>query len=150
MAIRWASCEISKNKDLSSELQSSPLVQRARDVLKNSGKTVIQVISDYLELLWNYAEQVLTKTLGGAAITGLPFHFVVATLAIWKPYAWDAMGQVVRNTSMIRPRTPGPTHVTFAPEPGAAGLSTLLEYKDIVQKGNAYIVCDAGGGSVVR
>lgn len=137
-------------KDLSSEMQESHLVQRARDVLHRSEKTAIDVIADYLELLWKHTEELLKKTLGKTVVSGLPFHFVITIPAIWKPYARQRMEEAVKKTGMMRPRLAGRTYLSFVPEPEAAALATLLDREESIRQGNIYVVCDAGGGTVVR
>ncbi len=137
-------------QDLSSEMQSSPLVQRARDVLRNSGKSAVQVIADYLQLLWNHTQEILNKALGRAVVAGLPFHFVMTIPAIWKPYARQRMQEAVTKAGLMSRRLAGQTYLSFAPEPEAAALATLLERQWSITQGSTHVVCDAGGGTVVR
>ena len=50
---------------------------------------------------------------------------------------------------MLDERLAGDTRLSFAPEPEAAALSTLTEPGRKVHKNDVYLVCDAGGGTVV-
>jgi actin-like ATPase involved in cell morphogenesis len=43
----------------------------------------------------------------------------------------------------------GETQLSVVTEPEAAALSTILDRYDSVKAGNVYVVCDAGGGTVV-
>lgn len=137
-----------ESKDISSEMKSSPLIQQARDVLRNSGKTVVDVIADYLRLLWSHSEEILNETLGRTVVSGLPFHFVVTVPAIWKSYARGIMEEAVTK-GIMRPRLAGETYASFVSEPESAALATLLGRKHLIKQGQKYVVCDAGGGTVV-
>lgn len=46
-------------------------------------------------------------------------------------------------------RPAGKTTISFAPEPEAAALATISEQGYGVKAGDVYVICDAGGGTVV-
>jgi molecular chaperone DnaK (HSP70) len=59
------------------------------------------------------------------------------------------MQEAVQKAGILDDRDAGETKLSFAPEPEAAALSTLCEPGRRVNKGDTYIICDAGGGTVV-
>jgi len=119
-------------------------------MLEQSGKTAVDLVSDYLRQLWEHIMLTIEKARGEMVIEALPIHVVITVPAIWKGYARQAMQEAAKRAGILDTREAGVTHLTFAPEPEAAGLSTLLEHGSGVKPGNVYIVCDAGGGTVVR
>ncbi|KAK0654970.1 hypothetical protein B0T16DRAFT_383955 [Cercophora newfieldiana] len=139
-------------EDFSAELKSSPHIQRARDILQNSGKTAIKVIADYLRLLWAHAEETLRKTLGKKVSQRLTIGFIVTIPAIWKPYARQRMEEAVEMSGILTTRMAVTKYLSFAPEPEAAAIAALLERQRSIRRGinqgDIYVVCDAGGGTV--
>ncbi|KAF5132941.1 hypothetical protein E5D57_003563 [Metarhizium anisopliae] len=59
------------------------------------------------------------------------------------------MEQAAKMAGILDDRSAGQTILTFAPEPEAAALSTLTEPGRKTKAGEVYLVCDAGGGTVV-
>ena len=76
-------------------------------------------------------------------------HIVITVPAIWKGYARQAMREAAKKAGILNLRMAGATTLTFAPEPEAAALSTLLEQGSGVAPGNVYVICDAGVLSIV-
>jgi len=130
-------------------MQSSRFLQRTRDVLRNSGKTVVQVIADYLRMLCTHVMSILVTGLGQSVVGSFPIHVVLTVPALWKGYARQKMEEAAQLSGILGPRPAGPTLLSLVSEPEAASLSTLLERWDSVKKGDVYIVCDAGSGTVV-
>ncbi|PNP78141.1 hypothetical protein FNYG_08458 [Fusarium nygamai] len=129
-------------------MRASPLLQRARDITRQSGKEPVDVVADYLGLLWDHAQTKIKQELGNAAFKALTLHIVVTIPAIWKGYAQQSTEQAIRKAGMLGRRSAGPTQLNVVTEPEAAALSTILDRYDSVKQGNVCVVCDAGGGTV--
>jgi len=69
--------------------------------------------------------------------------------AIWKDYARQGMEEAATRAGILKHRPVGPTTLSFVPEPEAAALVTLWENRRDLKTGHLYVVCDAGGGTVV-
>lgn len=150
LPIRWFKLLLLKDEDLSQELRQSEFLIRARKLLQQLHKTQIDVIADYLRLLWTHIQQNINQKLNQHVVRTLSFHVVVTVPAVWKGYARESMRQAVKQAGILSPRRgTGQTRLSFAPEPEAAALSALLERSGSVKKGDVYIVCDAGGGTTV-
>ncbi|KAF9777765.1 hypothetical protein IL306_004333 [Fusarium sp. DS 682] len=146
-AIKWFKLLLLKEEDLSPELRSSEFLLRARKMMRENDKTAIDLISDYLRMIWNHTLETITKD-RGSVVEALQFHVVITVPAIWKDYARQDMTEAARKAGILNRRNAGETKLTFAPEPEAAALSTLCEPGRRTKPNEVYLVCDAGGGTV--
>ncbi|KAI0483753.1 hypothetical protein F4859DRAFT_473995 [Xylaria cf. heliscus] len=145
---RWFKLLLLHPEDLDPELRESDFVVRARQMMKESGKTAVSLVADYLRLLWEHIMSTIERARGEAVVEALPIHIVLTVPAIWKCYARQSMENAAKRSGILNPRLAGATKLTFAPEPEAAALAALYEQGSGVRPGNVYIVCDAGGGTV--
>jgi hypothetical protein len=148
--VRWFKLLLVKDEDLSEETRSSEFILRGRKMLKETGKTAVGLISDYLRLLWDHILETVKKSRGEHVIDALRFHIVITVPAIWNGYARPGMEEAARQAGLLASRPAGETVLSFVPEPEAAALSTLCEPGRRAQPGDLYVICDAGGGTVVR
>ncbi|KAJ0326463.1 hypothetical protein COL5a_006973 [Colletotrichum fioriniae] len=146
--IRWFKLLLLKDEDLGPELCASEFILRGKRMLKDSGKTAIALVADFLRALFNHAMYTITKARGEEAVDAMRLHIVITVPAIWKGYARQAMETAAEKAGILSSRVAGKTRLTLAPEPEAAALSTLSEPGRKVGKNDAYIICDAGGGTV--
>ncbi|KAH8203365.1 hypothetical protein TruAng_002460 [Truncatella angustata] len=145
---RWFKLLLLHIEDLDPELREFSFLAKARNMLKESEKTAVDLVSDYLRLLWEHIMSTIEKARGESVIEALAFHVIITVPAIWKGYARQAMEDAAKKSGILNFRLAGTTKLTFAPEPEAAALSTLLEQGNSVRPGNVYVICDAGGGTV--
>jgi hypothetical protein len=148
--IRWFKLLLLKDEDLAEELRSSEFILRGRRMLKENNKTATELIADYLRALCTYSLEQITKSRGDSVVDALRFHIVITIPAIWKGYARQGMEEAAKKSGILRRRPAGETTLSFAPEPEAAALSTLSEPGRKTKQGDVYMICDAGGGTVVR
>lgn len=63
------------------------------------------------------------------------------------------MKEAAEKAGILDYRSAGETTLTFAPEPEAAGFAALLdretEFLQETDPGDVFVICDAGGGTVV-
>jgi hypothetical protein len=147
--VKWFKLLLLKDEDLAPELRTSDFLVRARKMLREEDKSPTDFIADYLRLLWNYTLEKIESDRGSSVVDALKFHVVLTVPAIWKPYARQGMEDAARQAGILKARPAGPTTLSFAPEPEAAALSTLCEPGRRTNAGDVYIICDAGGGTVV-
>ncbi|KAH0433458.1 hsp70 family chaperone [Colletotrichum camelliae] len=146
--VRWFKLLLVKEEDLSAELRQSESLIRARRYLRQTRKTAVDLIADYLRALFQHTLHTIHKARGESVVDALRFHVVITVPAIWKDYARQGMEQAARLAGIMDFRPAGQTTLTFAPEPEAAALSTLCEPGRNPKKGEVFIICDAGGGTV--
>ena len=125
--VSWFKLLLVKDADLDEELRSSEFLLRGRKMLRENGKTAIDLIADYLRALWAHVLDTIKKARGESVVDALPFHVVITVPAIWKGYAREGMEKAAKSSGILDRRAAGPTALTFAPEPEAAALSTLSE-----------------------
>jgi hypothetical protein len=149
-AAEWFKLLLLDEQDLAKEKQNCPQIQKARRLLKQAGKTPIQAVSDYLRLLWNHAIANIEKDFGSVVVEGLPFQVVCTVPAVWTTQAVSRMRQAAEDAGILAHRLAGETTLRFVSEPEAAALATFddLKMRPNFRKGDTFVVCDAGGGTV--
>lgn len=113
------------------------------------GKTATEVIADYLHGFWGHILDTIERARSKTVLEALTFHVVITVPAIWPDYAREAMREAARSAGIMDERPAGLTTLAFAPEPEAAALATLVGSRSTIKTGEVYMVCDAGGGTVV-
>jgi molecular chaperone DnaK (HSP70) len=102
-------------------------------------------VEDFLKEIRKYLLEVaLPKNYGDAFLTNLSIRYVLTVPAIWSDKAMD-----LTRRSAVKAGIPE-SRLTMITEPEAAALycSTLCREVDL-KPGDYFLVCDAGGGTVV-
>ncbi|KAI8655978.1 hypothetical protein NCS55_01251700 [Fusarium keratoplasticum] len=146
--ITWFKLLLLKEEDLSPELRSSEFLLRARKMARENGKTVIDLIADYLRAIWDHTLESIAKDRGDSVLEAYQFHVVITVPASWKDYARQDMEKAAKKAGILDRRAAGKTILTFVPEPEAAALSTLCDPGREPKPGDVYLICDGGGGTV--
>lgn len=149
--VRWFKLLLLKNEDVQEEVRSSEFYLRAKEKLRIEGRRPVELVADYLRLLWEHTQQMIEKSRGPGSLDSLRFHIVITVPAIWKGYARQSMEEAAQLAGLLAPRPIGKTRLSFVLEPEAAGMATLVEpeNKRLAQPGDVWLICDAGGGTVV-
>lgn len=147
--IRWFKLLLLREEDLTPQLRESEFLLRARKIIRESQKTATDLTADYLRALWRHILEIIHKARGDSVMGALTFHVVITVPAIWKDYARQSMEEAARKSGILEIRPAGPTTLAFAPEPEAAALTSLYESRPSINVGNVFVICDAGGGTVV-
>ncbi|KAF2814349.1 uncharacterized protein BDZ99DRAFT_437244 [Mytilinidion resinicola] len=148
--IRWFKLLLADQRDLDAEVQNSPQLKQAREMLSVRNISAVDAAADYLRELWKHTIAEMEREFGKQAVKGLPFKVAVTFPAIWKLDARRRTEEAVRKAGILDPRLCGATTLVLVPEPEAAALATLAEFKGRpgVRPGDVFVVCDAGGGTV--
>ncbi|KAK1974491.1 hypothetical protein LZ30DRAFT_754679 [Colletotrichum cereale] len=149
-ALKWFKLFLIDNKDLSPELQKSPQIARTKRQLAAVNKDTVDVVSGYLRRLWNHAVDCITQSTGKGLLRVCKFHVVITLPAIWPDYTKARMRRAAENVGILETRLAGETVLSFISEPEAAALATMYDfnYRPDVEKGDHFVICDAGGGTV--
>ncbi|BGP57949.1 hypothetical protein JCM8202v2_005603 [Rhodotorula sphaerocarpa] len=116
------------------------------------GKEPIDVVTDYLSCLWQYAKERITEEIGSVA------DLEAADVILTVPAAWDASGcQLMRtaaiNAGMVQSASGGDRswrerlRIITEPEAAAIQASTMSSLFKL-KPSQTFIICDAGGGTV--
>lgn len=148
-AMQWFKLLVLRPDDVPVDVRQSSAFMNAKRMLKDSGKSAVDVIADYLRVFWKHVMDTIVRERGEFVVDALKIHVVLTVPAIWKGYARQRMKKAALQAGILTPREAGPTTLSFAPEPEAAALATLCEPGRSIAKDDVYILCDAGGGTVV-
>ncbi|ORY76553.1 hypothetical protein BCR35DRAFT_120949 [Leucosporidium creatinivorum] len=116
------------------------------------GKTVVDVISDFLREIWRYSKRQITEEIG--SVVDLDSADVLLTV----PAAWDAAGCSLMREAAIRAGLVQSSRggdknwrdrlqIITEPEAGAIHASTLSTLHHL-RPSQSFLLCDAGGGTV--
>ncbi|KAI0112375.1 hypothetical protein GGR51DRAFT_568510 [Nemania sp. FL0031] len=149
-AIEWFKLLLLNNNDLQDHLQESSHLHDAQQSLRRLGQSPVQLVADYLKVLWDHALGQICNAKGQDLINGMPFYIVLTVPAIWTDYARDRMRQAAGLAGILKPRLAGDTILSFVSEPEAAAIATMpeVENRGDLQVGDSFVVVDAGGGTV--
>lgn len=103
-------------------------------------------VEDFLTEIRDYVVNVaLPKNFAQAFLQSVSIRYVLTVPAIWSDKAKDTMQRAAVSAGIPASR------LTMVTEPEAAGLycSTLCHEVDL-QDGDCFVICDAGGGTVVK
>ncbi|KAF3006148.1 hypothetical protein E8E14_006718 [Neopestalotiopsis sp. 37M] len=146
--LQWFKLLLLRREDLPEEVQQSNALLEAKRLLKQSGKSEVDVIADYLRVLWEHIIDTIRKDRDEWVVDAMELHVVITVPAIWQGYARQAMKEAAKKAGIMNHRSAGPTTLSFAPEPEAAAMATMCENERSLNIDDTYILCDAGGGTV--
>jgi molecular chaperone DnaK (HSP70) len=148
--IQWFKLLLLREDDMPPNIRSNDSIVTAKRLLGENNKTVVDCIADYLRALWCHTIKTIQKARSDSVVSNLTFHVVITIPAIWKDYAREAMRNAVEKAGILQERPyAGKTILSFVPEPEAAGLASLGLRRRNLKSGDVYVICDAGGGTVV-
>lgn len=148
--IQWFKLLLLRDDDMPPDVRSNEFVLKAKRMIEEENKTAVDCIADYLKALWRHTIKSIRNARGQSVVSNLTFHVVITIPAIWKDYAREAMKEAAEKAGILQPRSSaGETILTFVPEPEAAGLASLSLRRRHLKTGEVYVICDAGGGTVV-
>ncbi|KAJ4391811.1 hypothetical protein N0V93_005431 [Gnomoniopsis smithogilvyi] len=119
-------------------------------------ETAIDVIADYLTILWAHAiDEEQTPPKGqiydslGLSILIVPIHVVFTVPAMWSDFAKDSMKAAATKSLIIgnANRIACLTTFEFLSEPEAAAHAYATEIVQILDIGETVLICDLGGGT---
>lgn len=150
--VRWFKLLLLDEEDLRSQVRSSTQVAATRSRLEQVNKNVVEVIADFLKELWAHVLVNIKRTIGQEILDLSSLHVVITLPAIWPAYAQGRMREAAAVAGILNQRPAGKTELSFISEPEAAALATMsdLSGRPDIQESDHFIVCDAGGGTVVR
>lgn len=148
-SVSWFKLLLLREEDTNDDRDVSEYLVSAREFLSRTNKTAIDAVSDFLGALWKNTIAKIVCARGQMVVDALVFRVVITVPAIWKGYARQAMHKAADQAGILKERAAGPTELVFANEPEAAAMSTLIERGRRPGTGGVYVVCDAGGGTVV-
>jgi len=137
---------------LQPHLKGSKQLAEARQRLRDLDLQPVEVIATYLRQLWVHALNHVRMAVRDG-VNECRFHIVVTIPAIWKDAARQRMVEAVKLAGLLDRDLPDCGETTFdilsEPEAGAIATFSTMEGRPDIQEGDAIVVVDAGGGTVV-
>jgi molecular chaperone DnaK (HSP70) len=116
----------------------SPLETAAQ--LRQSQKTVMEAVSDFLTQIYNHTMETLSRRYGETFMGMTKVQFVLTVPAVWSDSAKDATLKAAERAGMG-----SKGDVNLISEPEAAAVYTLKAIQpNNLSVGDNFIVCDAG------
>lgn len=118
--------------------------QRTAKALGKLGIAPVKVVSDFLKAVRETTATAMETTYGAKWIEGCKTVFVLTIPAIWDDSARDLMVQAAQNAGY------GVHLIDFhlVTEPEAAAAYSLHSRPHNLNRGDSFVICDAGGGTV--
>ncbi|KAG5977071.1 hypothetical protein E4U56_000475 [Claviceps arundinis] len=123
--------------------QERPLYLPTKNVdqeLKSLPKKPFEVAADFIQAIYEHALQDIAKTIPKAYMDMCDKEFVLSVPAVWSDAA--------KNATLKAAELAGIKPVTIVKEPEAAALYAIKSLDFAIEKNDAFVVCDAGGGTV--
>lgn len=102
------------------------VLEKTRSML--NGRTALDVVADYLRLLWTYTVADMEKRLSKEAVAAMLFRIILTVPAGWDDRAQNLMRKAAVKAGIMGRRPIGDTTLSFVTEPEAAALATLRDF----------------------
>jgi len=119
--------------------------ETARVEMDRLFRSTVEIVADYIGAAYKHALSKIRKA-EVAEVAALPKQFVITVPAIWSDMAKSATLQAARlahpDLNLVNPED-------LVTEPEAAALYALQGFQNRgLNKGDTFVLCDAGGGTV--
>lgn len=108
------------------------------------GKEPVDVAADYLHRLWSHATTLFKSRFGEVFFENLQIKFVLTVPAIWDHRAQELTKEAAVKAGMMSRNN---MKLELVSEPEAAARFVFNNHLSL-KVGDAFVVCDAGGGTV--
>ncbi|CRG87920.1 Replication polyprotein [Talaromyces islandicus] len=133
--------------ELSEEDETDDQLREVRQTLRHLGKTVYDVVQDYLVEVFRWAKKYLTDEVNFTESSEVELSLSVP--AGWSIEASWSLQQIVREaTTKTTFGQPSSFFIINEPEAASAFLLDHVVVGTNVSRGETFMVCDAGGGTV--
>ncbi|KAK0620644.1 putative hsp70 protein [Immersiella caudata] len=103
-------------------------------------KPAVEIAADFLGAIYGHAMTEIAKVVPSEYMSLCEKQFVLSVPAVWSDTA--------KNATLEAAEMAGIFPVTLIKEPEAAALYTMRSLDFSLREGDAFLVCDAGGGTV--
>lgn len=148
--IQWFRALLLDDYDLGDDVRGSNHVNRARSLIQSARKTPVEVVGDYLGLLWRHTIRSITKKTSREAVDRTPFKVVLTVPAVWNCAARTRLLDAATRAGISDNRACGRTILSFVTESEAVALAYLGDFGrlPLLRLQDSFVVCDIGGGMV--
>ncbi|KAG6261198.1 hypothetical protein E4U49_004164 [Claviceps purpurea] len=115
-------------------------VKDAEQELKSLPKKPYEVAADFIGAIYEHALDSISEKIPKAYMNMCDKEFVLSVPAVWSDAA--------KNATLKAAELAGIKPVTIVKEPEAAALYAIKSLDFAIERNDAFVVCDAGGGTV--
>lgn len=127
--VRWFKLLLVGHNKLPPNLQKAPQILKARQSAKDLYKTEVEIVGDYLRMLWEHAISEIGRERGQPTVDITRFKVWITVPAIWDEEVQARMRQAAEFAGINARRAAGPTSIDLVVEPEAAALAVLYDFK---------------------
>ncbi|KAG5948550.1 hypothetical protein E4U60_001463 [Claviceps pazoutovae] len=123
--------------------QERPLYLSAnntRKELKSLPKKPVEIAADFIRAIYEHALEEIASAVPKAYMDICQKEFVLSVPAVWSDAA--------KNATLKAAELAGIESITVVKEPEAAAMYSIKSLEFSIKKNDAFVVCDAGGGTV--
>nr|XP_023901293.1 uncharacterized protein LOC112013142 [Quercus suber] len=128
-AIAWFKLLLVDQDKLPEKYRESKQLMRARKLAADAAKTPVDLVADYLRLLWKHTLDSIKRERGDVAVDGSPFRVWLTVPAIWDAISCGRMREAAEKAGILAFRSAGPTVLDLVAEPEAAALAVLDDFR---------------------
>nr|POE77908.1 hypothetical protein CFP56_09551 [Quercus suber] len=128
-AIAWFKLLLVDQDKLPEKYRESKQLMRARKLAADASKTPVDLVADYLRLLWKHTLDSIKRERGDVAVDGSPFRVWLTVPAIWDAISCSRMREAAEKAGILSFRSAGPTVLDLVAEPEAAALAVLDDFR---------------------
>ena len=143
-SLEWFKLLLDDTRKYGEDANRVTQLHHLKKLLKKAGKKAEDVATDYLRLLWEYTLKDIERERGRGWQDAYVIKPVLTVPAIWSDRAKDTTLRIAQKAGI-------PGDIDLVSEPEAAALAVLKDMHrddEPLQRGDAFVVCDAGGGTV--
>ncbi|KAG6172014.1 hypothetical protein E4U11_006687 [Claviceps purpurea] len=111
-----------------------------RTELKALPKAPIEIAADFMRAIYEHALEEIASAVPKAYMEICQKEFVLSVPAVWSDAA--------KNATLKAAELAGIESITVVKEPEAAAMYSIKSLEFSIKKNDAFVVCDAGGGTV--
>ncbi|KAJ5988528.1 hypothetical protein N7481_003738 [Penicillium waksmanii] len=128
--------------DKSKELKFGPAIE-SEHIIEKMFRTPVDVAAEYLKEIFTHAKCILERRGIASLMKNMDVQYILTVPAIWSDKAKDLTMQAAHRAGIPE------SGLLLLSEPEAAAIYTIRTIQaNSIAKGDSFIVCDAGGGTV--
>ncbi|OQE16192.1 hypothetical protein PENSTE_c025G09627 [Penicillium steckii] len=128
--------------DKSKDIKFRPAIE-SEILIQKMSQPPVRFAGEYLNKIVSHAKSILGRRVLGKSMNSMDIHYIVTVPAVWSDKAKDLTMQAATLADMPQ------NNLYLLSEPEAAAVYTIRAIQpNSIAKGDTFIVCDAGGGTV--